>query len=493
MPPPSFPFQKFFPTNARSHSRIHTPYDNQRIAPDEPLTNKHMASLMKKGGAGKSLPGECTEDAAKAVQGAISQLADKYGVDLDANAKAAWKEEEKKELTGNVQDRYDAAATDFRKAEELARQQRAKGSGKFISQETFDMVVQENIEDFEMEPDEAARDAVEQFESQGIDLSNIVQTSGGANSGPVPGVLAALDESMAVDDAVRLMKQLQTLVDGDKDDAMIAASKDACGSVSGAVGRIDKESVPLVRQALLCFATLQQYPVKKQVDVLPLYPVVKPVLRMVFESPSLNDVELWAVACRVARWSCAKNEAAKASLFTSYGFDGHIRTALRRGLGWSADNVCKTGLSHGAIMNEAESGRAGRTPHLPLLREACLLLAIVLVDDDRRQGVQPATFGRARLLGDQKKVATTCIGEIVEALRLASGGGGGVDGGVDEGTARKFGGDVGVAVRCLAVTDEICADFTERGATEMLIQLMQQYGDDPRLCSRCCLALKMIR
>ena len=348
---------------------------------------------MKKGGAGKSLPGECTEDAAKAVQGAISQLADKYGVDLDANAKAAWKEEEKKELTGNVQDRYDAAATDFRKAEEMARQQRAKGSGKFISQETFDMVVQENMEDFEMEADEAARDAVEQFESQGIDLSNIVQTSGGANSGPVPGVLAALNETMAVDVAVDLMKQLQTLVDGDKNDAMIAASKDACGTVFGAVGRIDKESVPLVRQALLCFATLQQYPVKKQADVLPLYPVVKPVLRMVFESPSLNDVELWAVACRVARWSCAKNEAAKASLFTSYGFDGHIRTALRRGLGWSANNVCNTGLSHGAIMTQAElQQQADRPPHLALLREACLLLAIVLVDDDRRQGVSEIVF-----------------------------------------------------------------------------------------------------
>ena len=369
---------------------------NQQSAPEQQPTTKptpQMASLMKKGGAGKSLPGECTEDAAKAVQGAISQLADKYGVDLDANAKAAWKEEEKKELTGNVQDRYDAAATDFRKAEEMARQQRAKGSGKFISQETFDMVVQENMEDFEMEADEAARDAVEQFESQGIDLSNIVQTSGGANSGPVPGVLAALNETMAVDVAVDLMKQLQTLVDGDKNDAMIAASKDACGTVFGAVGRIDKESVPLVRQALLCFATLQQYPVKKQADVLPLYPVVKPVLRMVFESPSLNDVELWAVACRVARWSCAKNEAAKASLFTSYGFDGHIRTALRRGLGWSANNVCNTGLSHGAIMTQAElQQQADRPPHLALLREACLLLAIVLVDDDRRQGVSEIVF-----------------------------------------------------------------------------------------------------
>ena len=133
---------------------------------------------MKKGGAGKSLPGECTEDAAKAVQGAISQLADKYGIDLDANAKAAWQEEERKEneLTGNVKERYETAAKDFRKAEADAQAKSNQGSGKFISQETFDSVVQENVEDFEMEPEEAAADAVAQFESQGVDLSNIVKT-----------------------------------------------------------------------------------------------------------------------------------------------------------------------------------------------------------------------------------------------------------------------------------------------------------------------------
>ena len=55
-----------------------------------------------------------------------------------------------------------------------------------------------------------------------------------------------------------------------------------------------------------------------------------------------------------------------------------------------------------------------------LLREACMLLTCVLNDDDRRQGVQPNTFARGRLFGDGKKVATTCIGEVVEALSLAS-------------------------------------------------------------------------
>ncbi|GLE02129.1 hypothetical protein PINS_up010967 [Pythium insidiosum] len=51
---------------------------------------------------------------------------------------------------------------------------------KQISQETFDEVVKENMEEFEMTPEEALEDAVAQFESQGVDLSNIIKLVGGA-------------------------------------------------------------------------------------------------------------------------------------------------------------------------------------------------------------------------------------------------------------------------------------------------------------------------
>ncbi|CAK6952455.1 armadillo repeat-containing protein 6 [Scomber scombrus] len=44
-----------------------------------------------------------------------------------------------------------------------------------ITQETFDAAVRENMVEFEMDPDEALREAVEQFESQGVDLSCIVK------------------------------------------------------------------------------------------------------------------------------------------------------------------------------------------------------------------------------------------------------------------------------------------------------------------------------
>lgn len=42
-----------------------------------------------------------------------------------------------------------------------------KMASKRVTQETFDEVVQENITEFDMDPEEAVREAVEQFESQG--------------------------------------------------------------------------------------------------------------------------------------------------------------------------------------------------------------------------------------------------------------------------------------------------------------------------------------
>jgi hypothetical protein len=44
-----------------------------------------------------------------------------------------------------------------------------------ISQETFDECVRENVDEFDMSAEEAVADAVQQFESQGVDLSNVIK------------------------------------------------------------------------------------------------------------------------------------------------------------------------------------------------------------------------------------------------------------------------------------------------------------------------------
>ncbi|XP_058148788.1 armadillo repeat-containing protein 6 [Dasypus novemcinctus] len=65
-----------------------------------------------------------------------------------------------------------------------------------VTQETFDAAVRENVEEFELEPEEALAAAVQQFQSQGVDLSNIVKTAPKAAAGapePQHDVLQALD------------------------------------------------------------------------------------------------------------------------------------------------------------------------------------------------------------------------------------------------------------------------------------------------------------
>ena len=51
---------------------------------------------------------------------------------------------------------------------------------RVITQETFDLVVRENMEEFGMERAEAVKDAREQFEQQGVSLVNIVLSEQGS-------------------------------------------------------------------------------------------------------------------------------------------------------------------------------------------------------------------------------------------------------------------------------------------------------------------------
>jgi len=64
-------------------------------------------------------------------------------------------------------------------------------AAKRISQETFDEVVNEGIEDFDMESKEALQEAIKQFKSQGVDLRNI-DISGGIGRAEMETALESL-------------------------------------------------------------------------------------------------------------------------------------------------------------------------------------------------------------------------------------------------------------------------------------------------------------
>ena len=70
-----------------------------------------------------------------------------------------------------------------------------------ITQEAFDECVQGNIDDFEMEPDEAVEEAVKEFELQGVDLSQIDKTYAGPDGrGEHPAAAAAGAHDAAVEE-----------------------------------------------------------------------------------------------------------------------------------------------------------------------------------------------------------------------------------------------------------------------------------------------------
>ncbi|KAK1879067.1 Armadillo repeat-containing protein 6 [Dissostichus eleginoides] len=108
---------------------------------------------------------------------------------------------------------------------------------RMITQETFDAAVRENMEEFEMDPDEALKDAVEQFESQGVNLNCIIQAvppvSSDGKQEPTHEVLKVLNslcivkDSASVQDVEADLKRFTELCSLELAQRYLAAQKDA--------------------------------------------------------------------------------------------------------------------------------------------------------------------------------------------------------------------------------------------------------------------------
>jgi hypothetical protein len=84
-------------------------------------------------------------------------------------------------------------------------------SFKRISQSTFDDVVRENIEDFDMKPSDALKDAIDQFVKQGVDLSKIDTTGGIGRQEMLDALKALKDISVPCSDVENGLAVLNTL------------------------------------------------------------------------------------------------------------------------------------------------------------------------------------------------------------------------------------------------------------------------------------------
>ena len=93
---------------------------------------------------------------------------------------------------------------------------------KVITQETFDSVVKENVEEFGMEMAEAVKDAKEQFEKQGINLGNIVISEKGSQV-----VIEAVQNLFKNEEIVRNLKVIQDCCRDDLPSRVLATDNGA--------------------------------------------------------------------------------------------------------------------------------------------------------------------------------------------------------------------------------------------------------------------------
>lgn len=81
-------------------------------------------------------------------------------------------------------------------------------TSKRISQETFDSVVLENVDEFCMSKEEALEDALKQFRSQGVSLLNIDVTGGIGREEVMNAISVIKDETSGQDEKVSALQEL---------------------------------------------------------------------------------------------------------------------------------------------------------------------------------------------------------------------------------------------------------------------------------------------
>ena len=402
-----------------------------------------MASITQ-GGLGifnpekDSTTGDASKDAATAFNRGLDQLAAKHGTTIDR---------------GTAEN--DAGASN-------------QGL-KMITQETFDEVVRENMEDFEMSLEEALADTIQQFETQGINLSNIIKVSKDDREKlPVPTSLTALKGVANVSDACAELGNFETMCKEADENKLLACTsayevvifnvlekfyvpEEAIEVSERDAENIKSENVALMKAVLKAFASCFW---KGRAGPPILYPVASQLIASVVKKPAFSaDLSLLGTCLRCTRIAMTRNESVKGNFFEANKFDAYIK-------GW---------FNAGLAAKDVE-----------FLMEVCRFVRILLTDDDRRQGVSPNTFARARVLGERNRPGNKAVLEqVLDVFRL-------VESNPDQAA------DVCLTIRVLAVNDPICQDISKIGGTELLVQGISRHLEHARFCQFACVALKMI-
>nr|XP_045003756.1 armadillo repeat-containing protein 6 isoform X1 [Jaculus jaculus]XP_045003762.1 armadillo repeat-containing protein 6 isoform X1 [Jaculus jaculus]XP_045003768.1 armadillo repeat-containing protein 6 isoform X1 [Jaculus jaculus]XP_045003777.1 armadillo repeat-containing protein 6 isoform X1 [Jaculus jaculus]XP_045003787.1 armadillo repeat-containing protein 6 isoform X1 [Jaculus jaculus]XP_045003791.1 armadillo repeat-containing protein 6 isoform X1 [Jaculus jaculus] len=320
-------------------------------------------------------------------------------------------------------------------------------ASKRITQETFDAAVRENMEEFEMGPEEAVREAVEQFESQGVDLSTIVKTapkvSADGPQDPMHGILQVLDDLQESLRGSRFQEVSAHLASFSnhcgqhKASRFLAAQKGAYPTLLAAWQLATTGDQALLHQALNALAALTD----GQPDLLDAQGLQLLVTTLVRNAA---DADLICSGIRCVRHACLKHEQNR------------------------------QGLVKAGVLPLLTDAIARHSQHANVVREACGALRVMTFDDDIR-----VPFGHAhehaKLIVQENKGLKV----LIEATRAFQ----------DNPSVLS---ELCSTLSRLAVRNEFCQEVVDLGGLGILVTLLANCNDHQDLVKQVLNALRAI-
>ncbi|XP_064590621.1 armadillo repeat-containing protein 6 isoform X1 [Zonotrichia leucophrys gambelii] len=321
---------------------------------------------------------------------------------------------------------------------------------KQIAQETFDEAVQENITEFEMEPEEAVREAVLQFEAQGVDLSNIVKAvrppaseNGQRQKHQILLTLEGLARAVAEQDVAQLPQQLAALAAQCKEqlafrclagrNGAYAAVLSACQLAAG-----DRQ---LLLQALAALAAL----LDGQPDLLD---AAGRELLLQSLRERRGDTEVALAGIRCVRHACLKHE--------------HNRQALVR----AGVLPLLTGAITGALPRHGGAAE--------LVRSAASALRVMTFDDDIR-----VPFGHAHDHAKMIVLENDGLRVLIEAAKAFR----------DNSAVLS---ELCATLSRLSVRNEFCQEIVDLGGLNVMVTLLADCMEHPDVVKQALSAIRAV-
>ncbi|KAI4488700.1 hypothetical protein M0802_011370 [Mischocyttarus mexicanus] len=297
---------------------------------------------------------------------------------------------------------------------------------RVISQETYDEAVNENIEVFSMSPEEAIQETVKQFESQGVDLSNVIKDLLITQDHDL--ILTYLEQLRSA-----LTKKHYERIPQVLDKLTIELDKDIARRVyAGKQG---------------CYGVLLNIMKNCEYDTLIVKSTLKAITSLMTGNPDLLDDKGVSIQMEILdkqrdklvlqcllRWireCCIKHEANRQNIFSANIFK-RLKKILTR--------------------DDATASE---------VRDACSVLRALVLDDDIRH-----EYGKAH------EHATVIARSALDVLT---------------GLLSKFKnekavmGDIMITLASLIVRNEFCQDVTDAGGLKFVLDVIINYPDSEKL------------